>query len=201
MTADEFLSFWPTVASAEAPVSYLFKWKLRERWFRIHSLPESKRYAETPVEWQLLLQRHYSLLKDLLGTEERLLLITGHYTLADDKQDTSLQEFVAREDAFSGLLFTALPVVDIHALSPDVYWLDTHYWPLLAEVTLDMPQIEPILRAVADDISSVFFIGPQSRIIVAPYDGGVDIILPNILMRDQYRQKYSDWLPTNEDGL
>ncbi|RZJ87432.1 MAG: hypothetical protein EOO60_12215 [Hymenobacter sp.] len=201
MTADEFLSFWPTVAATDRPVAYLFRQKFRERWFRIHSLPESKRYASTAAEWQLLLQRHYTLLEDLLGNEKQILLITGYYTQADDEQNIILQDFILRENAFDGLLFTALPAVDVYALSPDIYWPGTHYWPLLAELTMAAPQLEPILRAIADDTSSAFFIGQHSRILVAPYDGGVDIILPNTLIRDQYRHKYRAWLSAREDGL
>jgi hypothetical protein len=149
----------------------------------------------------LLLQRQYTLLNDLVGNEEQLLLLTGYYTQADEEENCSLQEFLIREDVFNGLAFTTLPAVEVHSLSPAIYSPNTQYWPLLAELTLDAPQMEPVLRAIADDVSSAFFIGQRTHIIIAPYDGGVDIILPNTALRDQYRHKYRAWLSAQEDGL
>jgi hypothetical protein len=201
MTTDEFQYVWSAVTGEVAPVTYLFLGNARDRWFRIHSLPMSKRYADTPAEWQLLLQRQHTLLKDLLGAEQRLLLVTGYYTHGEEEHATGFQHFITREAAFSEIFFTPLPAVDLHALAADVYEPGTHYWPLLAKLTPDAPQIEAILRAIADDVSRAFFIGEHSRVLLAPYDGGVDIILPTTLMRDQYRHKYSAWLSAREDGL
>jgi len=183
------------------PVTYLFLGNSQDRWFRIHSLPESKRYADTPAEWQLLLQRQHTLLKDLLGAEQRILLVTGYYTHHEEEHATGFQDFIAREAAFSEISFSPLPAVDLHALDADVYEPGTRYWPLLTEFPPNAPQIEAILCAIADDISRAFFIGEHSRVLVAPYDGGVDIILPTTSMRDQYRHKYSAWLSAREDGL
>lgn len=36
-------------------------------WFRIHSLPESKRYADTTEEYELLLNRHNEIITDCFG--------------------------------------------------------------------------------------------------------------------------------------
>jgi len=41
----------------------------------------------------------------------------------------------------------------------------------------------------------------DKKIIIAPYDGGVDLILKDIETRNIYKQKYSDWLSQREDGL
>jgi len=201
MTAAEFQYFWSALTGEAPPITYLFKWDFQDRWFRIHSLPASKRYADTPAEWQLLLQRQHTLLKDLLGAEQRLLLVTGYYTHDEEEHATGFQDFITREAAFSKIFFTPLPAVDLHALDADVYEPGTHYWPLLTELMPDAPQIEVILRAIADDRSRAFFIGEHSRVLLAPYDGGIDSILPTTSMRDQYRHKYRAWLSAREDGL
>jgi hypothetical protein len=43
----------------------------------------------------LLLQRQHTLLKDLLGVEQRLLLVTGHYTQGEKEHATGFQDFIA----------------------------------------------------------------------------------------------------------
>jgi hypothetical protein len=183
------------------PIAYLFRGEFPDRWFRIHSLPNSKRYADTPAEWQLLLQRQHTLLQDLLGAEKRLLLLTGYYTHDAAEHAAGFQDFLAREPTFSGLSFTPLPTVDLHALDSEAYDPGAHYWPLLAELALNAPQLHAILCAIADDVSRAVLVGEHSHVLLAPYDGGVDIILTNSQLRDHYRHKYRAWLSARADGL
>jgi hypothetical protein len=200
MTADEFQPIWSAATGQMPPVTYLFQGDFQDRWFRIHSLPKSKRYADTPAEWQLLLQRQHTLLNDLLGAEKRLLLFTGYYTHDEQEQATGFQDFLVREAVFNDLNFTPLPTVDLHGFDAEVYEPGAHYWPLLAELAPNAPQLEAILCAIADDVSRAVFIGERSQVLVAPYDGGVDIILPTSQLRDHYRYKYRAWLSAREDG-
>jgi hypothetical protein len=37
--------------------------------------------------------------------------------------------------------------------------------------------------------------------LIAPYDGGVDLILKDKEIRDQYKSKYRNWLSKRDDGL
>lgn len=148
----------------------------------------------------MLLQRQHTLLNDLLGAEKRLLLFTGYYTYDAQEHATGFQDFLAREAAFNNLPFTPLPTVDLHGLNAEVYEPSAHYWPILAELAPNVPQLDAILYAIADDVSRAVFIGERSHVLVAPYDGGVDIILPTRQLRDQYRHKYRAWLSAREDG-
>lgn len=45
------------------------------------------------------------------------------------------------------------------------------------------------------------FVCPSQKCIVAPYDGGVDIILDTTENRDKIKSRYQDWLSPREDGL
>lgn len=58
-----------------------------------------------------------------------------------------------------------------------------------------------ILKAIADDEIRAMFICPLKDCIIAPYDGGVDIIVDSIEKRDELKLKYKDWLSEREDGL
>lgn len=77
MTAEEFDTFWTSTYPNTVLISYYFKHDYADRWFRIHSLPELKRYAEDEKEWQLLLDRQNTIITDLLGSGEEFLLVTG----------------------------------------------------------------------------------------------------------------------------
>ena len=58
-----------------------------------------------------------------------------------------------------------------------------------------------ILKSIADDEISLMFVCPSKKCIVAPYDGGVDIILDTTENRDKIKPRYQDWLSPREDGL
>jgi hypothetical protein len=40
------------------PVSLIMRKAISDFWFRIHSLPESKRYPENEADWEILFERH-----------------------------------------------------------------------------------------------------------------------------------------------
>lgn len=57
------------------------------------------------------------------------------------------------------------------------------------------------IREIANDNTQAFFVSFDKKIIVAPYDGGVDFILKNNQTRDNFKEKYKEWLSEREDGL
>ena len=59
----------------------------RDRWLRVHSLPEGKRYPETEGERRLMLSRHNAAADAIVGTECCVLLgydDVGRYKLPSD---------------------------------------------------------------------------------------------------------------------
>ncbi len=58
-----------------------------------------------------------------------------------------------------------------------------------------------ILKAIADDEKRALFVEPVSKIVIAPYDGGVDFIIPDDELREKTKLKFAKWLSEREDGL
>ncbi|MCK6616008.1 MAG: hypothetical protein L6Q51_00020 [Cyclobacteriaceae bacterium] len=58
-----------------------------------------------------------------------------------------------------------------------------------------------LLREIANDKTRAFFVSFDKNEIVAPYDGGIDFILKDILTKEKYKNKYKQWLSEREDGL
>jgi len=60
---------WKAHLGDLAPVGHLMRVALPDRWLRIHSLPDSKRYAETADEYAELLRRHNEVVSEILGAD------------------------------------------------------------------------------------------------------------------------------------
>ena len=71
MTKEDFEINWNSTFPNTLPISHTFKIKYVNRWFRIHSLPKSKRYAENEKEWIILLKRQNQIITDLFVENKR----------------------------------------------------------------------------------------------------------------------------------
>ena len=199
MTAATFSSIWAANFTASPPISYLLRQLYPTRWFRIHSLPESKRYPETAAEWAILLERQLTIFADLLGDPADVLLVTGYYTEADTRE---MPQFLQENTVFTHIHFTPLSGVNMRDF-PDPREPDNSltYWPLVAELVLTDSWLEQLLRAIAQAESQAFFFNQRHGTVIAPYDGGVDVILAEELTRNFLKHKYHAWLSSRKDGL
>lgn len=69
------------------------------------------------------------------------------------------------------------------------------------EVCTDSLIWNELLMGIANWELSAFFVALDGQVIIAPYDGGVDVILKDEPTRDACREKYRDWLSAHESGL
>jgi hypothetical protein len=197
MTKEEFYKHWTLSYPDTVPISHLFKHDYSDRWFRIHSLPDSKRYAEDDEECETLLTRQNEIITDLLGLDTSLLLVTGEYNWGDQRTIHITDE----EEVFKVYSFTLLDNIDLFKLNSEEYDEIDIYRPAFAETVWVPNKHDNLLKEIARDSNRAFFVSFDKNVIVAPYDGGVDIILKDIETRDIYKIKYNDWLSDREDGL
>jgi hypothetical protein len=176
-----FLQLWQSRYPQTPSVSHLFKQRLTDRWARIHSLPKAKRYADTKAEWDILLHRQTTVMSDLLGDVTQVRMVLNSYTashpLPKMKPVAYLGDFADETDPESG--------ERVHA----------H----LVTVGLDGKSLTPLLKLVADDRLRAFFVG--GNCLIAPYDGGMDVILENAAVCREFKPKYAEWLSERADGL
>lgn len=197
MTSDQFNAFWALNFADTIPIQHYFRYDYTDRWFRIHSLPESKRYADNEEEWCILLDRQNKIITDLLGNDSKFILVAGDYSSEGYRELHPLQEV----NSISKIPFVLLDPIDLNKLSPDEYEIGQFYKPMFSEQIWQPNKFDSILKDIADDHLRVFFISVDKKLIIAPYDGGIDIILNDPETRNIYKQKYSDWLPQRRDGL
>ena len=197
MTSEQFYTFWALNFSDTIPIQHYFRRDYPDRWFRIHSLPESKRYADNEEEWNILLGRQNKIITDLVGSDSNFILVTGGYSSEGSIELHPIEEV----NSMTKIPFVLLDPIDLNKLSPVEYEIGQFYKPMISEQIWQPNKFDSILKDIADDQLKAFFISVDKKLIIAPYDGGVDVILNDTETRNIYKQKYSDWLPQRQDGL
>ena len=197
MTKEEFHKFWTLTFPDTVQISYLFKHYFSDKWFRIHSLPESKRYAENDNDWETLLSRQNEIITDLFGLDTNVLLVTGEYNWGNERKTHVTNE----EEVFKKYLFTQLDSIDLYKLNSDDFDNGEIYRPSFTETIWKVNLHDNLLREIAKDNIRAFFVSFEKRIIVVPYDGGIDLILKDSFMRDFYKNKYKQYLSEREDEM
>jgi hypothetical protein len=197
MTKESFNEFWSLNYPDTVPISYLFKHNYSDSWFRIHSLPESKRYAENEAEWEILLTRQNEIITDLFGFDTPILIVTGEYSW-DAKTAFHITD---EEEIFKPFAFIRLDSINLHIVDKEQYDETNIYTPSFAQTIWKPNYHDKLLREIATDNVRVFFVSFDKKVIIAPYDGGVDFVLKDSLTRDFYKKKYRQYLSEREDGM
>lgn len=196
MTKEQFNIFWSSNFPRTIPVQHYFRKDYPDKWLRIHSLPGSKRYAETEYEWNVLLDRQNQVMTDLLGYNSTFILVTYSYALEGFKE-VPFEEV----NSIGQIPFISLDPIDLGKLDPEHFGAGTFWTPMFAEQIWQAAKFDNILKDIAIDALRAFFISVDKRLIVAPYDGGIDLILKDTELRNIYKQKYNEWLSPRHDGL
>ena len=194
MNADDFNEYWNANFPLSAPIGNLLRAAYPERWFRIHTLPESKRYAETPAECAEILLRHNTILANLFSSVQMLCVLAIGYS--STPHPVPPEKIDQRDHSF-----TFLRTIPMHEADEDEndhkyfhVWLHAHHWH---PHSLDL-----FLRHVADDIiANLLIVAPQKDVVYHPYDGGADVILKTQAERNHWRTTYRSWLSQNSSGL
>jgi hypothetical protein len=193
--SDKFQEFWQANFSDCLPVSYLFKSELNDLWFRIHSLPESKRYAENEEETQEILRRQKILFEDVIGEDDECFIVCLHY------EKSPVEIYGNKFLQIVKLLTQESKPIPLQLIEDDAKQNEV-YRVAFGKLKIEFSELKEILIAIADDeIHYLFILNPKSKRIFAPYDGGVDIILESSGKRDEFKERYKDWLSSREDGL
>jgi hypothetical protein len=194
MNVTDLNAYWTAHFADCPPVGSLLREAYHDRWFRIHTLPESKRYPETAEDYAEVLRRHNTILTDLLSLEQPIaLLATGYSTTLDPMSPEDINE---RYHPFDFVRSVAMHEDDedeeFHSYSH--IWLHVHLW---------QPQsLDLLLTDVADNtVADVLLVDPQRDVLYHPYDGGADVILGIRAERDRWRAQYRAWLSQHPSGL
>ena len=193
MNPKEFNKYWDKNYPESNPIGHELKSVYPNRWLRIHSLPESKRYAESDNEYQIILNRQNKMISELIGENSEILVISGQYEMElTDKISTALSDYG---------IFEKCRTIELHKIYPEEYEDDFFYDVYIKPDIWKQNSQNELLKNIADDEFRAMFICPKRNCIVAPYDGGMDIIVDSQAKRDGLKAKYKDWFSEREDGM
>ena len=193
MTESEFIDFWNKTYPNSHPINHELKWVYPDRWFRIHNLPESKRYARSESEYTIILNRQNQLINDLIGEGSEIAISFGYYS-------DNLTENCEIEQTDFGAFHKSL-TIDLHRERPNEFDEPTYFDVYVKIANWKNNSQDQMLKAIADDEFRAMVISLSTGLIIAPYDGGVDVITESKLETDKLKLKYKDWLSTREDGM
>ena len=193
MTEREFIDYWYKEYPESFPINHELKWMYPDRWFRIHSLPESKRYADSADEYEIILDRQNQLINDLIGEEPEVAISFGLYS--NDITNNSYKELTDFGE------FLKVLTIDLHKERPEEYEDEMYFDIYVKTEKWKNGNRNEILKAIADDKIRAMFISSADKCVIAPYDGGVDVIVNSTENRDRLKAKYKDWLSEREDGM
>jgi hypothetical protein len=173
------------------------------RWFRVHSLPQSKRYADSDAERAEILARHHTVLKALgADATDAVLCVVARWGSAESvvHEDPDLERAHA-----GGWLWRSMPPDDADDIDDDVGEPPPELnkrWCHLFVSEGPLSKWDGVLSLVADwRASGVMILTRDLSWIYHPYDGGADVIAPTTAERDQLRAQFASWLSHRSDGL
>ena len=173
----QFWTEWARFYAGLWPAGWMLRTSGQLPWTRFHALPESKRYADTPDEYQIVLERAYELADQVLQEGAPCWLVTATY---EDGEIGALDSdsFFADEDGDEGWLFSA------------------------TEVTWERGSVDAILAEIAQDRAGpTLWFSRETGKIFAPYDGGFDIFLRSPEEVEEMKTKYGEWRSSHPEGL
>ena len=169
MDKEEFNEYWKSEYPEAYPINHEFRLIYEDRWFRIHSLSKLKRYAEADTEYQIMINRQNQLINDLIGEKNKIIVSFGVYT--NDISNDNYKELTDFGE------FKKVQTIDLHKIRPKEYEDQEYYEIYIKDDYWKDETKNEILKAIADDKIKAMFICPSRHCIIAPYDGGVDIIV------------------------
>ena len=157
-----------------------------DRWVRFHSLPGSRRYPRRGLighrDWRELLTRHRALIEELCT------LAPAGFISRPEWPESDLAFADNARWRSTGLPWLPWVEVDIDdEVPPLTFMAAPNTWPA--------PWDEWWLRAVAEDEVRGALIATDLSWIAAPYDGGIDLMLPTTELRDAMRERHAAWRP------
>jgi hypothetical protein len=194
----EFERFWARHYPNIEPVGYELRGAGARHWVRFHSLLESKRYPDTEAEWDVLLARQNELAASVLGENRECWLVQSHWESDPDVPDIAFQD---GNDPFRATAEFDLKSALVTLREPGTEF--KRRWEAFVGLTSwSAGRFDGLLRDIANERASpTLWCSNETGAVFAPYDGGVDLFLPDEGRVRELAEKHAAWLPAHALGL
>lgn len=185
---NEFSRLWCEAFGKSPPLGHMLRHDFQNCWTRFHALPEAKRYAETDTEQKTILQRANALAVRCFGKTGNLWLATARYP----GFETDNNDLVSRL-----------------GMTPELSWIDQTDEPedqietvfFVTKVEWNPMSFDWLFTEIAKDDARAIWFDPSSKTVLAPYDGGFDIISLHPNKITDLETKFPKWMSERSDRL
>lgn len=182
----EFSKVWRQYFDETPPFGHLLRHDFFSHWTRFHALPESKRYADTRDEWETVLSRANTLATECFGDQSPVWVATGYATDFAPK-DNDLPSRMRMAEAMKWRDYSE----ELPDQSEITFFASVHDWT--------PNSLDGLFVEAANDQENVVLFSEDTQTVLAPYDGGFDIIsLRPGKIRD-LENKYRAWMSNRAD--
>jgi hypothetical protein len=185
---EPFIRPWCKFFGEALPLGYNLRAKFPEIWTRFHALPNSKRYAESTDEKNVVLSRANTLVDQCFSSKNEVWLVIVQYDETDSLTSDTIKHWNLVH-LFSWIDETEEPE---HAI-PMAFFGAKIEWP--------SSNLNPLFSAVAEDECSVVLFNTSSGTVFAPYDGGFDLISAQKGLIASLETKFIHWMSHRTDKL
>jgi hypothetical protein len=189
---------WRTFYPNAHPVGWMMRAADAKHWVRFHSLPLSKRYADTDAERRILLDRQNILANEVLAEGSPCWLSRTFREMPEGYIDHSRPlDPLAAWPKYKFELSFRFGIDDFDEEG------EKASWNVFASLqTWTAGAFDDLLWAIAsEEINATVWMSPSTGAVFAPYDGGVDLFLPTYDLMQELRVKHHDWLSAHTQGL
>lgn len=192
-----FENLWLTLYPNKLPIPHLFKHYFSESWIRLFNFKNGQRYANNAKEMDELLAFQNELFNECIPSEP-IYLVTYQF-----KHPTEIMF----EQNFSHLPYTFIESSTIYPYKIDSNFYDEdhkdlEFYSLSTETIWQTNLHNAFLSNIANDEINGFLIPvTNNKVIIAPYDGGVDLLLFDQDLQNYIKTKYYDRISLREDGF
>jgi hypothetical protein len=191
----EILASWRQWYAEVPPVGFLLREAYSDRWLRIHSLPESKRYPASGFDYAELLRRHNAVAEDVLGVAEPCAILLLH---ACEGRGVHA---VGRKAGLTASSLSRLAELPLEFFD-EVQGVFTARMCIFGLRTIwKGGGFDRFIIEVGEDRSHGLVVNLESGRVYAPYDGGADLFYLSEDERDRARDRFGNWISSREDGL
>lgn len=183
-----FTAQWRQVFGEWPPFAWVLRCEYQERWTRFHALPDSKRYASNPSEYEEILTRARTLFEACFPDEDSVWVTTVGYDGGEE-----LPPKLANELGMDFVFSWVDPRVGLEHQTNAYFYCCRR--PCVART------FDEIFKKVADEEARAVFFSEQSGIVYAPYDGGFDLICRDVQQVQSLEQRFEAWISAREDRL
>ena len=190
-----FQLIWSRFHEGHWPVGYRLRGSGAAHWVRFHSLPHSKRYADTEDERRTVLKRQNLLAAEVLGSGPCWLVQTHWITPAGMTDVADAYDPYAATRQFD--LEQAFQFADDNDDENSVGWRVHAGRTRWVDGAFD-----ELLTSIAEEKAGpTLWMSETTGSVFAPYDGGIDLFLARPEEIASLKTRHFDWLSSHLDGL